>query len=131
MSWFRTKTDEIVWRVVDGEAVLVHADTSAYYGLNATGTYVWEAIATASLTPEEISRRLSARYGVAAETVRRDVDTFLASLGRETLVLESPGPDGDLNGTPAAGDETLPAGQYEPPTLTRFGELEQLVLSGE
>lgn len=131
MSWFRSNATDVVWRVVDGEAVLVHADTSAYYGLNATGTYIWEAITTESLTPEEISRRLSARYVVAPEAVRRDVDAFLASLGNETLVRQTPAPDSDLNGNAADSGEVLPGGHYEPPTVTRFGELEQLVLSGE
>jgi hypothetical protein len=34
MPCYRADTGKVVWRIVDGDAVLVDADTSAYYGLN-------------------------------------------------------------------------------------------------
>ena len=37
-------TDRVLWRVVDGEAVLVHKETSYYYSLNTTGTVIWELL---------------------------------------------------------------------------------------
>jgi hypothetical protein len=130
MRSYRANTDKVVWRIVDGEAVLVHADTSAYYGLNATATWIWEALVSASLTPDEIGRRLSARYGLAPDALRADVDTFLATVGNESLIVDAPSPNGHPAGEPLAQDGRSER-RYEPPSLTRFGELEKLVLSGE
>lgn len=131
MPCYRANTEKVVWRIVDGEAVLVHADTSAYYGLNATATCVWEALVSASLTREGIARRLSAQYGAAAEAILADVDVFVAAVGKEALVVEATGPNGNSADEPHTSDARRPASRYEPPSLTRFGELEKLVLSGE
>jgi hypothetical protein len=131
MRRYRANTDKVVWRIVDGEAVLVHADTSAYYGLNATGTSIWEALVSASLTPDEIGRRLSERYGVAADALLADVDAFLATVGNESLIVDAPAPNGLPADAPLASDGPRSERRYEPPSLTRFGELEKLVLSGE
>ena len=130
MSLIAANADKVAWRVVDGDAVIVHADSSAYYGLNSTGTFIWEAIATAPLAVEEIAARLSARYGLERETVRADVDAFVASLGGEGLLLEAVDPTTrSLTSVPSCSGR--PSADYERPTLARFGELEQLVLSGE
>ena len=40
MSLIAANADKVAWRVVDGDAVIVHADSSAYYGLNSTGTFI-------------------------------------------------------------------------------------------
>jgi len=130
MGGFLANTDKVAWRVVDGEAVIVHADSSAYYGLNATGTFIWEAILTTPLATEDIAARLSTRYGLGREAVRADVEAFLASLGEEGLLLEVAEPGAGPDGAAETGSGPAP-GRYEPPTLAKFGELEQLVLSGE
>lgn len=130
MRSFLANTDKAAWRVVDGEAVIVHADTSAYYGLNGTGTFIWEAIALSSLTPKEIAARVGVRYGQGAEGIRAEVDAFLAGLSKEGLLRQI----AETNGRPASplrSEEGAFAERYEPPTMVRFGELEQLVLSGE
>lgn len=130
MSRISANADKVAWRVVDGEAVIVHADSSAYYGLNSTGTFIWEAIATAPLAAEEIAARLGERYGLEGHAARADVDAFLASLGDEGLLLEAADAAAGSPGSAASGRSPAPAG-YERPALARFGELEQLVLSGE
>jgi Coenzyme PQQ synthesis protein D (PqqD) len=129
MQCYRANTEKVVWRIVDGEAVLVHADTSAYYGLNATATCIWETLVSAAVTREEISRRLSARYDTDADALLADVDAFLAAVGTESLIMEVP-PNGPL-ADEWRSDAQRRNGRYETPSLTRFGELEKLVLSGE
>ena len=129
MHRIQANTDIAAWRIVDGEAVIVHADTSAYYGLNATATFIWENILTEALATEEITERVGSRFGVGSEVIQRDVESFLTGMEQEGLVRAGVG-----NGS-AAPDATAVAtgagGTYVPPQLERFGELEQLVLSGE
>src|SRR5688572_17811343 len=131
MQCYRANTEKVVWRIVDGEAVLVHADTSAYYGLNATATCIWEALLSGSVTREDIGRRLSARYGAADDALSADIDAFLAAAGNEELVVDAPRSNGHSTDGPRTSDTSRPESRYEPPSLSRFGELEKLVLSGE
>jgi Coenzyme PQQ synthesis protein D (PqqD) len=128
---YRANIEKVVWRIVDGEAVLVHADTSAYYGLNATATCAWDALVSTAVTREDLSRRLSACYGRDADTLRSDVDAFVATLAAELLIVGAPAPIGDATDDSLTRDGRRSQNGYEPPALSRFGELEKLVLSGE
>lgn len=128
---YRANIEKVVWRIVDGEAVLVHADTSAYYGLNTTATSVWETLVSASVTREDISRHLRTCYGGDADAVRSDVDALVATLADESLIIDAPTSNDSRRDESYTGDAHRSLGRYEPPTVTRFGELEKLVLSGE
>ena len=124
---FVANASNVAWRVLDGEAVMVHSETSAYYGLNASATYVWEAIQAQPLSLEDIARRMATHFALGPDVARNDVAAFLESLGREGLVSRT-------SSWTSAGAPHAAAGNgapYEPPELARFGELEQLVLSGE
>jgi hypothetical protein len=40
-----TRDDQVVFRLLqDGEGVLLHAETGAYHGVNATGAAIWERL---------------------------------------------------------------------------------------
>src|SRR5262245_32504126 len=124
MRRVQANTDIAAWRIVDGEAVIVHADTSAYYGLNPTATFIWETILTRALATSEISDVLAGRFGVASDLVQPDVELFLATMEQEGLVRDGAG---SSSATPNGnGVATVAGGAYLPPQLERFGELEQL-----
>ena len=129
MRRLQANTDIAAWRIVDGEAVIVHAVSSAYYGLNSTATFIWESIVSGPMASDDITERLTARFGVASDAVRDDVDAFLRSLEAEGLAREADGA-----AAPGAGAfmaQPSANGDFVPPRMSRFGELEQLVLSGE
>ena len=130
MRCLRANSDSVAWRIVDGEAVIVHAVSSAYYGLNPTGTFIWESILATPLASQEIADRVSARFGVAGDSIRDDVEAFVLSLEAEGLACESIGSP-SAAATDASSGPSGPVGAFVPPRLSRFGELEQLVLSGE
>jgi len=130
MRRVRANTDIAAWRIVDGEAVIVHAVSSAYYGLNSTGTFIWESIVSEPLASHDITDRVTTQFGVAGHSIRDEVEAFLASLAAEGLTCEATGAPIT---TPADAAPVRPnaSGPFVPPRLARFGELEQLVLSGE
>ena len=130
MRRLQANTDIAAWRIVDGEAVIVHAVSSAYYGLNSTGTLIWESILDEAMTSDEIADRMTARFGVTDGSIHDAVTAFLASLHAEGLVREAGG-DAVAARTIAESAQPNGSGTFVPPTLSRFGELEQLVLSGE
>ena len=130
MRRLQANTEIAAWRIVDGEAVIVHATSSAYYGLNSTGTFIWESIVSQPMATDDIASRVTERFGVTGASVHDEVQAFLATLVAEGLVCEA---TGTTNGVSGAAPSAQPgaAGPFVPPRLSRFGELEQLVLSGE
>jgi hypothetical protein len=120
--------DEVAWRVVDDEAVVVHSKTSDYFSLNQSGTWLWGLMADAPRTPAYLVDALSLRYARAAAETAPDVSAFLDRLVGVGLVREEapavpPDPAPSAAGPPRDG--------YEPPQLVKFGDLETLILSGE
>ena len=116
--------DKVTWRVVDDEAVIVHTDTSDYFSLNESGTWLWTLLEVAR-TPQDLSAALSARYRRAAAETTPDVDAFVAQLTSAGLLV----PGETARAAPTA--PTPARGPYEPPQLVKFGNLETLILSGE
>ncbi len=78
--------DAVRWRVVDGEAVLIHVKTTFYYSLNATGTAVWELLAEGDRSLDELVEAVAARFERDPSKVRSDVELFLEQMTKEELV---------------------------------------------
>jgi|GEM_PF-1677997 hypothetical protein len=128
MQYYAINTQQVTWEITDGEAVIIHFETSAYYGLNASGTYAWLRLAEGPVAADELAEKIALRYGKVRDSVAADVDGFLQTAIREDLVILAPG-----NGaaSPNVAETSSLAGGYEAPRLTKFGELEKLILSGE
>ena len=117
--------DRVTWRIVDDEAVVVHAETSDYFSLNASGTWLWTVLELPR-TAQALAEALSARYGHPAADAAADVDAFLAQLAGARLLVTT-----EATAAPVASGGAPPRDPYEPPQLVRFGNLETLILSGE
>jgi hypothetical protein len=126
MQRYSINVQAVTWELTDGEAVIVHFDSSAYYGLNASGTYIWCRLANGAVDADELVQRVAARYGKRPADIAADLHVFLGSLKREELIAENAAP-----GAASAQSESSVQDVYEPPCLTKFGELEKLILSGE
>jgi len=75
----------VAWREVDDEVVLLDLRTSMYWSLNGSGSLLWVALADGA-TPEELSLRLTAEYGLDPATARHDADRFLESCLEQDLL---------------------------------------------
>ena len=82
------RSTDVVHRVIEAEAVLLDLKSSRYFGLNATGTAVWEALGTDGATVAEISMVVGKRFDVAAEVLHRDIVDLLVALEREGLIRQ-------------------------------------------
>jgi hypothetical protein len=137
MSLYRVLADVASWRIIDDEAVVIHTETSEYFGLNPSGTWLWARLAERAHSADELSGLLAERYGLAPEAIASHVGTFLERLAATKLVengLATSGrPPADENGSLGVSSvpEEPPLDPYEPPEITRFGDLETLILSGE
>ncbi len=78
--------DDVVSRVVDGEAVLLALASGEYFGLNEVGSRVWEHVQS-ELTLSSLLERLGEEFDVEPTRLRSDVDELLAELRAKGLIV--------------------------------------------
>ncbi len=82
---YPTRTEEVAFRIIDGEAVLLHLDNGVYYTLNEVGSMAWELFDGVT-SSEAIVATITEEYEVDTETVREDLRELLKDLATEGLV---------------------------------------------
>ena len=78
--------DEVVWREVGDELVVLELSSSTYLTLNGTAKQIWEGLADGA-TREALVEGLVARYGIGEDRARGDVDSFIAELSDRDLLV--------------------------------------------
>lgn len=71
--------DEILWKVVDEEAVIVDMEKDNYSYLNSTGTKVWMLI-DKGYTMEQILKDLYKEYNASKKKIKIDVQRIIKRL---------------------------------------------------
>ena len=89
-------SDDVVFRDLAGEAVILNLATGTYFGLDAVGTRLWHLITEHGST-EKVIEALLAEYEVEEGQLRRDVDDLIQQLTDKGLVRI------DAEETPPAG----------------------------
>lgn len=77
---------QIIDRVVDGEALLIHLQSGDYFSLNDTGTIVWENI-DGSRTVRDLAEIVVAEYEGDRDLIVADVLSLVNRLADEGLVV--------------------------------------------
>jgi coenzyme PQQ synthesis protein D (PqqD) len=77
--------DEVVFRVLDGEAVILNLKKGIYFGLNEVGTRVWQLIQEEKPL-REIFETLKGEYEVAPEQLECDLLGIVGRLAAKGLV---------------------------------------------
>lgn len=85
---FSINRDHVVSETVAGETTLVNTETTYYYGLNATGTFIWDLLADHDATFQEILDAVSAEYELESGLIQSDIERLLEQLTQEQLILE-------------------------------------------
>lgn len=80
------RSEGVLSRVLDGEAVLLDTEGGAYFGLNVVGTRAWELIGEAGTTRGALVDALLAEFDVTSDVLERDVDELLAGLEQRKLI---------------------------------------------
>lgn len=77
--------DDVISRVLEGEAVILGLGTGTYFGLDAVGTRIWQLIEERGRVTE-ILARLVEEYDVEPEQCERDLLRLLDELKRRGLI---------------------------------------------
>jgi hypothetical protein len=81
----RIDSQEVVWREIGDELVVLHMGTATYLTINGSGRTLWNRLADGA-TPSQLADALIERYGIDAEQARLDVQAFVESLVACTLL---------------------------------------------
>jgi hypothetical protein len=76
---------DVVFRELDGEAVILHLGTGLYYGLDAVGTRMWQVLAEHGDLGVALDV-LAAEYDVSRERLRADLVRLVEALCDKGLV---------------------------------------------
>lgn len=76
----------VVFRELDGEAVLLNLDSGVYYGLDAVGTRVWTLVAEHG-TARGVCDRMEREYDVSPDVLARDVERLIRELREKGLLV--------------------------------------------
>lgn len=87
--------DNVIYRNLAGESVLLKLDTGTYFGLDAVGTRLWHLVAEHGSTALAIDTLLT-EYDVDAPRLQKDVAALIDQLLAKGLLMT------DAEQTPAA-----------------------------
>jgi len=76
---------DVVFRDLDGEAVLLHLERGTYFGLDPVGTRVWQTLVEHGRARPAVASLL-AEYDVATETLESDIARLLDELSANDLI---------------------------------------------
>jgi hypothetical protein len=85
MNRVPVKNEEIVWRNLDGEAVLLNPHTGKYFGMNAVGCSFWEKIDGHS-TVAEIIDQLLEEYEVTRSVLEKDLHELIDAMLKKNII---------------------------------------------
>jgi hypothetical protein len=72
-------SSQILWSVVDGEAVILDTSSGHYFSLNSLATEIWQHLHRGD-SASQIAGALAQKYRVEEDVVRRDMDELLLDL---------------------------------------------------
>jgi hypothetical protein len=82
-------SDQVLSQEVNGETVLLDLEQEFYFGLDKTGTRIWQLLQSGSSVPELIESMLN-EFEIDRTTLTKDVDELLEKLSDAGLVRIDP-----------------------------------------
>jgi len=83
----RLRQDDVEWREIEGEIVVLDLRRSTYLAVNRIGALLWPRLA-AGATRSALVQRLVDDFGLEPSTAESDVDDFLRELRDQELLVE-------------------------------------------
>jgi hypothetical protein len=81
----RVRVDQVAWRDVGDELIVLELATSTYLTLNGSAKHLWLDL-SAGATAEELVASLVSTYGISAAQAATDTQAFLAALLERKLI---------------------------------------------
>ena len=118
------RNEEILAKLVDGEAIFVNPSNGMYYSVERGGAAAWEMLDQGH-TLATVAKTLSERYEVSPEQARVDLDKLANELLKAELVRAELGASSNAPAPPAPVEgDRLP---YAMPELVSYSDLGDLL----
>jgi len=124
-SRYRPNEPRFVDETIDGEALVMDMVRGNYYSCEGASAVAWNALKQ-GLDVDAVAAVLVAAYALAPEQASSDLDSFVAALLAEEMLVERP--DAAPDAAPATAPVAARAGPYEGLRLDRFTDLADLIL---
>ena len=80
-----TIPDDVMFRILGDEAVILNVASGVYFGLDAIGTRMWQLMSEHGSTDNVVETMLN-EYEVEEGQLRRDLDNLIQQLSEKGLV---------------------------------------------
>jgi hypothetical protein len=127
---FRIKKPNVIFESFDNEVVLINLDNGNYYSIQGVASEIWELI-EGGIPLQGIISHISNRYRGGQKEVEQAVRQFLEELSQDGLIEVSEpeerggkNPGHETESTEKASDRPV----FEPPTLNRYTDMQDLLL---
>lgn len=79
------RSEDLVWRKIEGEIVILTEDGQKIHTLNSVGGAIWE-LADGSKNIDEIAKILTERFDVSPEQAQSDIIEFCSEMADENIL---------------------------------------------
>lgn len=86
-----SRADNVLFRTVEGEAVLVDLARGSYFGLDEVGTAAWDALGPDGRALDDVIAVITAAFEVDPATARADLAALFEDMLAQGLVERSDG----------------------------------------
>jgi hypothetical protein len=86
----KLRVDDITWREIDGDLVILDLRSSTYLTANASGTVLMRQL-TEERTSQQLAEALVDAFGIPEPRAQQDVETFVEVLGEHGLLERATG----------------------------------------
>lgn len=119
-SW-RANAPDVISETIDGETIILHLGNGFYYSAGGSGALAWSLLSQA-VPVQETAALVALHYETDGEDVAAAMADFVEQLSAEGLVV----PADEV----AAPDLAVPLTRkaWEPPSLSKFTDMEDLLL---
>ncbi|HOW26980.1 MAG TPA: PqqD family protein [Elusimicrobiota bacterium] len=84
MSWKHAQN--VAWRKVEDEVVILDLETSVYYSLNSTASRIWELLGE-GMAEDDIVEKVSDEYNQSEKVVKKDMTGLIQKMKKEKLLV--------------------------------------------
>ncbi len=77
---------DVVWRLVEGEVVLLNVTSGHYYSLDDVGSRIWSLLPAEGTTLAALQAQLEEEFDAPAEVIDRDLRALIERLASVQLV---------------------------------------------
>ena len=122
---FQLNQPDVIQETVDGETLIVHTRSGAYYNLEGCGTLVWNSL-LAGRSIAEVEDLFDSSDEAGQSPIRSGIGAFVEALLAEQLILPAPEDSNSSREIPAGSQSPKPA--FVAPDLRKFTDMEELLL---